>query len=145
MTSINSFKTGGGKSPSFFFFTENNLLMMKTMKNSEKDILLDGEFLLDYFVYLMKDTNHESLLMKIFGMYEIKINDNQGMTFLITENMLGQEKDRIYRCYDLKGSMFGRNEKINDWEIQNGSGTKPLKDENFIELYKSDERGNQIA
>ena len=63
--------------------------MMKTMKNSEKDILLDGEFLLDYFVHLMKDTNQESLLMKIFGMYEIKINDNPGMTFLITENMLG--------------------------------------------------------
>ena len=53
---------------------------MKTMKNSEKDILfilLDGEFLLDNFVYLMKDKNHESLLMKIFGIYEIKINENQ--------------------------------------------------------------------
>ena len=41
--------------------------------------------------------------------------------------------------------MFGRKEKINEWEIKNGSGTKPLKDENFIDLYKSDKNKNQIA
>ena len=85
---------------------------MKTMKQSEKDILLDGgKFLLHYFQYLMEDTDNKTLLMKILGLYEIQIGANV-MTFLVTENMLGSDKDRIYRCYDLKGSTFGRHTKL---------------------------------
>jgi hypothetical protein len=37
---IFNFKTGGGKSPSFFFFTDDGKFMIKTLKKSEKDILL---------------------------------------------------------------------------------------------------------
>ena len=65
---IFNFKTGSGKSPSFFFFPDNNLMMRKTLKTSEKDILFNG-FLLSYFKYVMK--NPKSLLMKIFGIYEM--------------------------------------------------------------------------
>ena len=47
-----NFKTGGGKSPSFFFFPDNKLLMLKTMKPSEKEILLGKGFLLQYMKYV---------------------------------------------------------------------------------------------
>lgn len=41
---------GTGKSPAFFFYSDNRLLMLKTMKQTEFDILFDdGKFLLDYF------------------------------------------------------------------------------------------------
>ena len=72
--------------------------------------------------------------MKILGIYEIKIGANV-MNYLVTENMLGSDKDRVYRCYDLKGSTFGRNTKLTDEEIEKGSGSKPLKDEDFMNLY----------
>ena len=59
MDAIHNFKTGGGKSPSFFFFSQNKMLMLKTMKKSEKDIMLNnGNFLLHYFQHLMEDTNN---------------------------------------------------------------------------------------
>ena len=46
---IFNFKTGGGKSPSFFFFTDDNKFMIKTLKKSEKEILLGKGFLEAYF------------------------------------------------------------------------------------------------
>ena len=72
-----NFKTGGGKSPSFFFFSDNNLMMLKTLKPSEKKILFDQGFLLDYFKYIIQ--NPDSLLMKIFGVYEMQIGDSNPM------------------------------------------------------------------
>ena len=49
---IFKFKTGQGRSPSFFFFTDNGLLMLKTLKSSEKEILFQKGFLLNYFKHL---------------------------------------------------------------------------------------------
>ena len=72
MEGMFNFKTGGGKSPSFFFFPDNKLLMLKTLKPSEKDILLQKGFLLQYFKYVMK--NPKTLLMKFYGLYSIKID-----------------------------------------------------------------------
>ena len=52
MEGMFNFKTGGGKSPSFFFFPDNHLLMLKTLKPSEKEILLSKGFLLQYFKFV---------------------------------------------------------------------------------------------
>ena len=107
-----NFRTGEGKSPSFFFFSDNNALMLKTLKESEFEILFKKGFLLDYYKHLQSNPN--SLLMKILGVYEMVIGESEPIKFLITENMVGNDKDRIYRCFDLKGSLYGRFEKIND-------------------------------
>ena len=65
-----NFKRGAGKSPSFFFFTDNNLLMLKTLKESEFDILINKKtFLMDYFKYVIN--NPDCLLSKIFGIFKI--------------------------------------------------------------------------
>ncbi len=48
------FRTGGGKSPRFFFLPANNRLMLKTLKDSEHEIIFKKGFLLDYFTYIDK-------------------------------------------------------------------------------------------
>ena len=48
--------------------------------------------------------------MKIFGVYEIKIGKSKPLVFILTENMVGE--DEPMRCFDLKGSLHGRLEKI---------------------------------
>ena len=131
---MKNFKTGGGKSPSFFFFTDDKKFMIKTLKKSEKDILLQKGFLEDYFLYISKNPN--SLLMKIFGIFELELGPNRFVDFLITENMIRQDFPRIFRCFDLKGSTYGRETKMEIGESKNGSGLKTLKDKNFIKIFK---------
>jgi hypothetical protein len=66
--------------------------------------------------------------MKIYGIYEIVIGDSEPVIFLITENMVGLDKDRIKRSFDLKGSILGRSEKVSHDELKNGTGLRVLKD-----------------
>mmetsp|Transcript_12777 Transcript_12777/g.21596 ORF Transcript_12777/g.21596 Transcript_12777/m.21596 type:complete len:216 (+) Transcript_12777:1159-1806(+) len=103
---IFQFKAGTGKSPSFFFFTDDNLLMVKTMKQSEFEILIEDEFLSSYYKYLVN--NPGTLLMKIFGVFRVQIGTQKNITFLVTENMVSHDKNRIKSCFDLKGSIHGR-------------------------------------
>ena len=131
---MKNFKTGGGKSPSFFFFTDDKKFMIKTLKKSEKEILLQKGFLEDYFSYLIK--NPDSLLMKIFGIFELELGPNRFVDFLITENMINNDFSRIFRTFDLKGSLHGRETKIEVGEAKHGSGLKTLKDKNFIKMFK---------
>ena len=120
MTGMYNFRTGDGKSPSFFFFSDNQLFMLKTMKESEFDILMKQGFILDYYKHI--NANPESLLMKIYGIYRIQIADSEPVVFLITENMVGLDKERIKRSFDLKGSILGRIEKIPANKLKDGSG-----------------------
>ena len=41
MQAIHNFFTGNGKSSSFFFFSDNRVFVLKTLKESEKKLLLD--------------------------------------------------------------------------------------------------------
>jgi hypothetical protein len=85
--------------------------MLKTLKNSEFEILLNKHALLmDYFRYVTE--NPTCLLSKILGMYKIKIGSSEPINFIITENMIGNDKNRVIRTFDLKGSLHGRYEKI---------------------------------
>ena len=84
--------------------------------------------------------------MKILGVYEMVIGESEPIKFLITENMVNQDKERIYRCFDLKGSLYGRLEKITDEEMMQGTGLKVLKDQNLISINKMEmERGKDRA
>lgn len=135
MKGIYNFKTGAGKSPSFFFFPDNNLLMLKTLKESEKEILFSKGFLLDYFRHCVQ--NQGTLLMKILGVYEIEIGKSgKTIPFILTENMVGLDHGRVLRCFDLKGSLHGRYTKISTSIMKTGSGLTTLKDKNFLMLNK---------
>jgi len=69
MSGMYNFQIGQGASPSFFFFSDNKMLMLKTLKESEDQILFKKGFLLDYFKYIMN--NPDTLIMKIFGVYQL--------------------------------------------------------------------------
>jgi len=126
MEGIYNFQPGSGKSPSFFFFPDNRLLMLKTLKNSEKQILFENGFLLDYFKHVMK--NPDTLLMKILGVYEMKVGLTPPVTFILTENMIALDHKRVKCCFDLKGSLYGRETKVSDEDLMKGTGMKVLKD-----------------
>lgn len=68
---IHNFFTGSGKSSSFFFFSDNKTFVLKTLKDSEKKLLLDQGILENYYNFLME--NDETLLSKFYGVYTIKI------------------------------------------------------------------------
>ena len=133
-----NFRTGDGKSPAFFFFSDNQLFMLKTMKESEFDILMKQGFLLDYYKHI--NSNPDSLLMKIYGIYKIQIANSEPVIFLITENMVGLDKERIKRSFDLKGSILGRIEKIPLYRLKDGTGLQVLKDQNLLALKELNEK-----
>ena len=68
---IHNFETGQGKSPSFFFFSDDHSIMVKTLKESEFDILFNTDFLVDYVMHLVR--NPDSILSRYFGVYEVVI------------------------------------------------------------------------
>lgn len=69
----NVFKAGEGvgQSGSFFFFSKDNKFLIKTMRGSEKKVLL--EMLDDLIIHFIK-TSNESLLARIYGVFTIKTN-----------------------------------------------------------------------
>lgn len=71
MDGMYHFKTGDGKSPSFFYFTDNKKIMLKTLKESEMEIIFNKDFISNYFMHIMKYP--KSLLSKIYGVYQIEI------------------------------------------------------------------------
>ena len=64
---MHNFSPGQGKSPSFFFFSENKLLMLKTLKESEFDIIMKDNFITDYYEHVV--ANPDSLLSRYLGVY----------------------------------------------------------------------------
>ena len=64
----------------------------------------------------------------------MQVGDSDPVVFLITENMVGVDKDRIKRSFDLKGSILGRIEKIPEYRLKEGTGLQVLKDQNLLAL-----------
>ena len=103
---IHNFFTGSGKSSSFFFFSDNKAFVLKTLKDSEKNLLLEQGVLQSYYDHMMN--NEESLLSKFYGVFTIKIKNMEEISCFIMDNLLGRDFMNIERIYDLKGSTKGR-------------------------------------
>eukprot|EP00347_Sterkiella_histriomuscorum_P022007 403332010 len=129
---IHNFFTGTGKSQSFFFFSDNKMFVLKTLKESEKRLLLDQGILENYFHHMMG--SQESLLSKFYGVFQIRVKYMQEITCFIMDNLLGQDFINIERIYDLKGSKKGRIVSLSEEEQQKSSGLKVLKDLNLLEI-----------
>lgn len=87
MESILNFFTGSGKSSSFFFFTDNKTLVLKTLKLSEKDLMMEHGILENYYYYI-KDHEH-TYLSKFYGIYTIRIKFMADITCCIMDNLVG--------------------------------------------------------
>ena len=71
ITSVLQAGEGVGQSGSFFFFSKDRKLLIKTMRGSEKRVLLG---MLDDLISHFKKTNNESLLARIYGVFTIQTN-----------------------------------------------------------------------
>lgn len=88
--------------------------MLKTLKESEKRLLLDQGVLENYYTYVMD--NPKTILSRYYGVYMIKIGNMADITCFIMDNLLGQDFIHIQRIYDLKGSTKGRIVNISEEE-----------------------------
>lgn len=61
---------GSGASGSLFFYTEDKKFVIKTLRGSEKKVLLN---MIDNFVHHLEvTTNNKSLLARVYGMFTIR-------------------------------------------------------------------------
>ena len=66
-------------------FTDDKRLMIKTMKKAEKELFIDTDLCSLYFTYITENEN--SMILKIYGAYEICISKGRSVPFLVCENM----------------------------------------------------------
>ena len=68
---MNIFQSGEGigKSGSFFFYTQDKKYVVKTTRRNEKAIVLG---MLDEMVKHIENTNNESFLVRIYGIFTVK-------------------------------------------------------------------------
>lgn len=81
----NVFKAGEGvgQSGSFFFFSKDKKFLIKTMRGSEKKVLLG---MLDNLIGHFKKTTNSSLLARIYGLFTIKTNVFKSVDVIIMQN-----------------------------------------------------------
>jgi len=106
---------GAGSSGSFFFFSRDKKLIIKTLKDSERDVLIGENGILDDYINHIKKTNNKSFLARIYGIFTIKSNYYGNVNIIIMQNTanLFNKKNKSY-SFDLKGSLVGRRVKCKD-------------------------------
>ena len=123
-------KKSQGKSGSFFISTDDNKYMVKSLKSEEIDLIRNG-FLSRYIKHIEK-TKNESLLCRLYGMYNIMMTKKQEFLIIVMRNVIGDLKDNIVAQYDLKGSSYKRKASFDMDKINK----TVLKDNNFDEIEK---------
>ena len=118
----NSVNKSSGKSGSFFLFTKDKRLSIKTIKKSERQIMIN--FLKDYHQHVT--LYEDSLLCRVFGVFTIKIPGVADMEILLMQNVFYLAKP--CKILDIKGSTEGRTSR------KNGAYSGPFKDLDFLEL-----------
>lgn len=134
----NVFKAGegAGQSGSFFFFSKDNRFLIKTMRGSEKRVMLN---MLDCFIDHLRATKNKSMLARIYGIFTIKTNLFAPMDVIIMQNTANiTNKNGPKMTFDLKGSTINRRTRLT--QAQNVKITeeqtcdKILKDLNYITI-----------
>lgn len=73
-------ETNGGKSGSQFYFSKDSRFLMKTLKESEKALLLKQlDAMVDYFC----QTESSSLLSRIYGVFQLQLGRSRTIDFLL--------------------------------------------------------------
>ena len=120
----NIFGNKGGRSGSFFIYSHDKKYILKTISQIELKVLL-GPFLKEYFNHL--DTNNDSLLSRILGVYSFFIKNSYSVKMILMECIF--LPDRVKAIYDLKGSKLDRQIEINH-------EFKPIKELDSDKVYK---------
>tara|TARA_B110000285_G_scaffold202767_1_gene238328 strand:- start:111 stop:452 length:342 start_codon:yes stop_codon:yes gene_type:complete len=93
---------GAGQSGSFFFFSEDKKFLIKTMRGSEKQKMLE---MVDEMIAYLKENNNQSLIARIYGIFTIKTNVFKSIDFLIMQNTAQSIcSESINLVFDFKGN-----------------------------------------
>lgn len=96
----------GGASGSFFFFTQDKRFIIKTLFKHEKIKLLE---LLPKMVRFINQNKDESIISRIYGIYEVKIPGVDSVHLILQRNCLQIDpQNKMFQVFDLKGSKFTR-------------------------------------
>ncbi|ODV85343.1 hypothetical protein CANARDRAFT_199346 [[Candida] arabinofermentans NRRL YB-2248] len=126
----------GGKSGSAFLKTLDSRFIIKELSRAELEAFV--QFAPSYFEYFAQALFHNlpTVLVKIFGFYQIQVKTtipgarSYTLDVLIMENLFYDRK--MSRIFDLKGSMRNRHVE------QTGKENEVLLDENMVEyIYES--------
>ena len=122
----------GGKTNAVFTKTSDQRFVFKEIERKEFSMLLD--FLPEYFKYVSEThtSGASSLLIKIFGVYEIVSEKRSKYLFAMENLFLGMSPD--VKVYDLKGSQMSR------YTVKKGEERTTLLDTN----YKIDRNGEPL-
>ena len=123
------FKAGEsqGKSGSFFFFSHDKNFIIKTMTDS--DLYAFKNLFKTYFAHV--STNTQSLLARIYGIYTVKMEDQEPVHLILMGNTKKSNDANIVNVFDLKGSFVHREVKE-----KNLKPTATLKDINLLNIRK---------
>lgn len=109
-----------GKSGSFFYFSRDYRFIIKTIRHSEKNVLM--KILRSYYAHVC--ANPQTLLSQFYGLHRVKLPGGRKVHFVIMNNLFPPHRD-IHEMYDLKGSTVQREQK----KTSKGA---VLKDTNWI-------------
>ena len=124
-------KRSQGKSGSFFISTDDNKYMVKSLKSDEIDLIRNG--FLSKYVRHIEETKNESLLCRLYGMYNIMMARDQEFLVIVMRNVIGDFKENTVVKFDLKGSTYNRKVNFN----MDNTDNIVMKDLNFDELEKN--------
>ncbi len=101
---------GAGMSGSFFFFSHDNKFIIKTLRGSERRVMLG---MLDDYIDHIRKTHNRSLLARIYGIFTIKTKFFEPLDIIIMQNTCNpNNKKNDQLTFDLKGSTIGRATKF---------------------------------
>lgn len=120
LSSLNDIKESEGKSGSFFFYSYDKKYVVKTIKDSELQTVLDNKpinndrifssysnFVFEYANYI-KNNSDATFLAKIYGIYSIIISNGSKINFILMQNLMVIPNKYLFRIFDLKGSKIDR-------------------------------------
>jgi hypothetical protein len=134
------------KSGQFFFSTGDAQFVVKTISKGEYKIFRN--ILIEYYLHLKQ--YRESFVVKIFGLYRLKIEKpHRNLYFIVMKNVCEDEiNHKIHKKFDLKGSFIGRlaseNERKKECPVLKDQDFKNLllslgnKTEDFLNQLKAD-------
>lgn len=135
MKNIQNAGEGAGASGSFFFFASDRKFIMKTMSPREVNQMI--RILPAYYEHL--DKNKGTMIAKIFGIFEIRIDMFEPISVMIMQNTLPSVPDsELHYVFDMKGSQINRevlkSHSASHLKHLKHTGGRILKDLDYIRL-----------
>ena len=127
LSKLRELKVTGGRGDNSISTTWDKKILLKTINKNEKEIFIDK--MIKEYHSRIRDT--KSLLCRIYGLFEIDLNDKGNIHVLLQKNMDDLPSETKIITFDLKGSTVDR-QCINDNDINLSYNEIINKYKNFV-------------